>query len=102
MSKAKADDHSDETVSQRIRALNKDMERHAETGQWTQVTEDTVRRNAMLDDVPAHEKSATYLSAQESTQRVLALAEQAQFGVTERLSVLQHGRRATDKYRENS
>ncbi len=102
MSKSKPDDQSEETVSQRIKALNKQMERHAETGQWKQVTEDTMRRNAMLADVPAGEKSATYQSAQESTQRVLALAEQAQFGVTERLSILQHGRKATDKYRENS
>ena len=102
MSKSKPDDQSEETVSQRIQALNRQMERHAESGQWQQLTEDTVRRNAMLADVPAGEKSATYLSAQESTQRILALAEQAQFGVTERLSILQHGRRATDKYRENS
>ena len=102
MSNSKTDDQSEETISQKIKALNQQMERHAETGQWKAVTEDTMRRNEMLSDVPAGEKTATYQSAQESTQRVLALAEQAQFGVTERLSDLQHGRKATDKYLENS
>ena len=102
MSKSKAVDQSDGTISQKIRTLNAEMEQLAETGQWRQVTEFMLQRNAMLPDVPVVEQSSTYLSSQQSTRRVLTLAEAAKSGVAERLSSIQRGRKATDSYRENS
>lgn len=102
MSKSKVADRCDDTISQKIGALNEEMERHAETGQWRQVTMIMLQRNSMLPGVPLTERSSTYLSAQQSTQRVLTLAEAAQSGVTEQLSSMQRGRKVTDSYRENS
>lgn len=102
MSKSEAVDQSDETISQKIRTLNAQMERHAETGAWQQVTEIAVQRDAMLADVPLAERSSAYLSAQQSTKRVLDFAEEAQSGVAEQLSSIQRGRKATDSYGENS
>ena len=102
MSNSKAIDQSDETISQRIRALNAQMERLAETGKWQQVSKVTAQRNAMLAGVPLAEQSSTYLSARQSTKRVLVFAEEAQSGVTEQLSSIQRGRKATNSYRENS
>ena len=102
MSNFKAVDQSDATISQKIRALNAQMERHAVTGEWQQVTEISEQRNAMLADVPLDQQSSTYVSAQQSTKRVLVFAKEAQSGVKERLSSIQRGRKATDSYRENS
>ena len=101
MSKSRVVDQSDATISQKIRALNAQMERHAESGEWQHVTEITEQRDAMLADVPPDEQSSTYVSAQQSTRRVLVFAEEAQSGVKEQLSSLQRGRKATDSYREN-
>ena len=100
MSESKAAGKSD--ASQKIEAMNEEMEQQAETGQWRQVTTIMLQRNALLTDVPVLERSSTYRSAQQSTRRVLTLAEAAQSGVTATLSCMQRGRRATDRYRENS
>ena len=102
MSKSKAVVQSDDTICQKIRALSAQMERLAATGEWQLVSEITVQRNAMLADVPLAEQSQTYLSAQQSTKRVLMFVEEAQSGVTQQLYSIQRGRKATDSYRENS
>ncbi len=102
MSKSRVVDQSDAAISQKIMMLNVQMERHAESGEWQHVTEITEQRNAMLADVPLDQQSSTYLSAQQSTKRVLLFAKEAQSGVKERLSSIHRGRKATDSYRENS
>lgn len=102
MSQSKGADKSDHAVSQKIAAMNDEMEQRAETGQWQKVTVIMLQRNAVLTQVPAIERSSTYRSAQQSTRRVLTLAETAKSGVTEQLASMQRGRKATDSYRENS
>ena len=102
MSKSRTADQSDATISQKIKALNAQMEQHAKTGEWKQVTEVMLARNKMLPAVPPEERPSTYRSAQQSTHRVIRLAQVAQSGVQEQISSLQRGREATASYRENS
>jgi hypothetical protein len=95
-----ANDSRGDPLSTRINALNVEMLRQAGAGDWDRVAEALKIRAALLSDVAAADRQAALAASCRATRKVLALAQAEKRSVAEQLSSLNHGRRATDCYRD--
>ena len=89
------------TLSEQLESMNEHMEELAAAGEWQQVGDLMMKRNAMLQELNTAERREALDKARQSTECIRAMAVQARREVAARLANLQRGREATDCYRAN-
>lgn len=82
-----------------LEQLHQRIEERAAGSHWPEVEALIAERNEMLADVSQAERPAALRSAQESTDRILALAKAARLELGGALAKLQKGKEATEVYR---
>lgn len=86
----------------RIHVLNGEMLEQAVAANWDRVAEALKTRAMLLSDVGGADRHTALAASRRATRKVLALAQAEKRAVAEQLSSLNHGRRATDCYRDAS
>lgn len=91
-----------ETLFDLLSSLNSRMEELATAGEWDEVANLLVKRNAMLRELEGQDKREALTAARRSTEFVTSLARKARAEVAEKLSQLHVGREAADTYRAHT
>jgi len=79
--------------------LHRRIEERAAGNHWPAVEALIAERNGILEDFSVEDRPAALRAAQESTDRILALAKAARLELGGALAKLQKGKQATDVYR---
>jgi hypothetical protein len=90
------------TLSEHVSSMNDHMEELAAAGEWEQVADLLIRRNAMLREITGDKKNEALLAARRSTERITRMAKQARTEVADKLGQLHRGKEATDSYRAHT
>lgn len=93
---------TESTLSEHLESVNDRLEELAAAGEWAEVADLMRKRNAMLREVHDVDRSAVLLTARQTTDRLLKLAEAAKLDVGDKLTKLQRGKAATEVYREHA
>lgn len=90
------------TLLDLLASLNARMEELAAAGEWDEVANILVKRNAVLREIEGRDKREALTAARRSTDFVTSLARKARAEVAEKLSQLHLGREAADTYRAHT
>lgn len=91
----------EQTLSERVLSMNGHLEELAAAGEWQQLTDFMIKRDAMLSQIEESEREAALTAARRSTGQILQMAEMARQDIADRLAALKRGRKAADSYRAN-
>jgi len=92
----------EQTLSERVLSMNGHMEELAAAGEWQQLTDFMIKRDAMLSQIEEGEREVAITAARRSTDQIMQLAETARQDIGDRLAALKRGRKAADSYRANT
>ena len=88
----------EESLSDQVQSMNEHMEALAADGEWQQVMDFMVKRDAMIREIDDDERKGALLAARRSTDHIRRLAETAKRETATKLAALKRGQQATDSY----
>lgn len=88
----------EQDASELVGSMNEQMEELATAGNWEQIADLMVRRNALLLSIKSASRAAALMAARRTTIRLQRMAESARKEVSDKLAKLQRGKRATESY----
>ncbi|MBT8077594.1 MAG: hypothetical protein KJO31_03415 [Gammaproteobacteria bacterium] len=91
-------DVADDTVAERISAVNSSLERAARDARWDAVAPLLSQREHLLASLPDARRREALVDCHRVTRQVLQLAREARRAVSEQLCGLKKGRAAADAY----
>lgn len=91
----------EQTLGERVLSMNGHMEELAAAGEWQQLADFMIKRDAMLGAIEDSERGAALTAARRTTNQILHMAETARHDIADRLAALKRGRQAADSYRAN-